>query len=341
MRAEQILGRLRSNPLLRELFSETRLSPAELIMPYFVIEGRNKKEAVKSMPGVFRYSGDELLKEISDLINFGVRSILLFGIPSKKDLTGFSAYKKDNLVAVTVDKIKNSFPEVAVITDVCLCSYTAHGHCGILKSGPQSKVNSPQKWSKNRNLLTIDNDATLDVLAKIALSHIKAGADMVAPSAMADGQVSAIRTALDENGFKNASILAYSAKYASNFYGPFRTAADCKPLFGDRKKYQLNFSSSREALREAASDISEGADAVMVKPALMYLDVIREIKEKLGVPLAAYNVSGEYSMLKLAAKNGVLDELPAAIEMLTAIKRAGADVIITYYAKSITRFINK
>jgi porphobilinogen synthase len=331
---EYRLRRLRKNENLRKLFSETKLSISDFVMPYFVIEGKNVKQEINSMPGIFRYSIDQLLKEVEEIYKLGVLSVLLFGVPNRKDEIGSYAYSKDGIVQKAIKAIKKEIPDIVVITDVCLCSYTTHGHCGLLSF-------SRKKESNQRKTYYIDNDATLEVLAKIALSHAEAGADIVAPSAMMDGQVQAIRKILDKNGFKDVAIMSYSAKYASSFYGPFREAADSSPKFGDRKSYQMNYCNIKEALREIETDINEGADIVMVKPALSYLDVIRAIKEKFNVPLAAYNVSGEYSMVKAAAQKNWLDEKSVALEILTSIKRAGADIIITYWAKDVARWIRK
>lgn len=298
------------------------LKPDDFIYPYFVIPGRNKKEKINSFPGVYRYSTDTLLKEIRELKGLGINKILLFGIPERKDNLGSSAYKKDNITAIAIEKIKRDFPGLTIYTDVCLCSYTSHGHCGLLKNTKKE----------------IDNKRTIDTLSKIALSHAKAGADWVAPSAMAKGQVLKIREALDKSGYNNTKILAYSAKFASNFYGPFRNAADSAPKFGDRRTYQLNFGNTEEALEEIDDDIKEGADMVMVKPALSYLDVIKEASQRFHFPLAAYNVSGEYVMVKYGAQLGFWDEKKIVLEVLTSIKRSGANIIITYHAKDVARW---
>ena len=322
----QKLSRLRNNSGLRDLVSETNLHPKDFILPYFVAGGIGKREPIASMPGIYRFSTENLLKDIEK--TKGVRSILLFGIPESKNETGSRAYRKDGVVQKTVVAVKKEFPNLVVITDVCLCGYTGHGHCGILKnqkSDPESRE--------------INSERTLETLAKIALSHAKAGADLVAPSAMMDGQVAAIRGDLDRNGFERVGILAYSAKYASNFYGPFRDALDSAPAFGDRKTYQMDFRNAREALREVEQDILEGADIVMVKPALAYLDIIYRVKEKFNVPVAAYSVSGEYAMLKKATNENGVSEKDLVLEVLTAIKRAGADFIITYYARDVLRWL--
>lgn len=317
------LKRLRKTESMRELFSEINISVSDFVMPYFVVSGENVKQPIESMPGIFRFSIDNLVKEIKEIYNLGIKAILLFGIPERKDNSGKNAYDRNGIVQNAIKIIKKEIPEIVVITDVCLCSYTEHGHCGILDS-----VNG-----------YIDNDLTLEVLSKIALSHAQSGADIVAPSAMTDFQVKAIRKILDENDFEDIAIMSYSAKYASNFYVPFREAADCLPKFGDRKSYQIDYSNSREALREVEQDIKEGADIVMVKPALAYLDIIRAVKENFNIPLAAYNVSGEYSMIKAAAEKGWIDEKKSVFEILTSIKRAGADIIITYWAKEISKWL--
>jgi len=308
----------RSSPAIRNRYAETELSAKDLINPYFLTRGKNIKDEIKGFDGVYRFSPDMMLKDIKILINSGVDKVLLFGAPdaSEKDATGSGAYSDEGIVPVSVVKIKNAFPELTVITDVCMCAYTRSGHCGIV--------------SGNRIL----NDETLPYLARIAVSHAKAGAGIVAPSAMMDGQVGAIRRALDKSGFHKVKILAYSAKYASSLYGPFREAERSKPSFGDRKTYQMDHRNFKEALSEVKEDIREGADMVMVKPAHTYLDVIRAVRAAYPkVPLAAYHVSGEYAMVKAAAKAGVFDERTAMMEILTAIKRAGADMIITYFAK--------
>ena len=313
------LRRLREKSTIRDWISETRLHPINIILPYFVVEGKRIKEPIKSMPGVYHLSIDNLLKEIPEAV--GIRSILLFGIPESKDRLGSQAYKKDGVVQKAIKAVKEKFKNLIVLSDVCLCGYTSHGHCGIVKDGK------------------IDSDASLEVLAKIALSYAEAGADLVAPSAMMDGQVNAIRKILDENGFKNVGILAYSAKYASNFFGPFREALDSAPQFGDRRTYQMDFRNSDEALREIKQDIDEGADIVMVKPALAYLDVIYRAKQKFNVPIAAYNVSGEYSMIKKLSGGDRIKERDLALEVLTSIKRAGADLIISYFGKEIGKWL--
>jgi porphobilinogen synthase len=324
------LRRLRRNSLTRGIVSQTKISASNLVMPYFVIEGSNKNEPIKSMPGISRLSIDNLVKDIKEAKDLGIKAGLIFGVCDKKDKFGREAYSETGIVQKAVRAIKSNIKDFLVITDVCLCGYTSHGHCGIIKS------QNPKVKSQNR---IIDNDKTLKVLAKIALSHAYAGADFVAPSAMMDGQVKAIREALDKNGFRDTGILAYSAKYASNFYGPFREALDSTPEFGDRKTYQMDYRNADEALREIQEDINEGADIVMVKPAMSYLDIIYRAKEKFNIPLAAYNVSGEYSAIKKLSQGDKLKEKDLALEVLTSIKRAGADIIITYHAKEAARWL--
>lgn len=299
------------------------LRSKDIILPYFVVNGSGKEEPIKSMPGVNRLSVDNLVKDIELAKQAGIRSVLLFGIPRLKNNEGSEAYNKTGTVQNAVRAIKKTFSDLTVITDVCLCGYTSHGHCGIIKT------HDP----------IIDKDATLKVLAKIALSHAEAGADLVAPSAMADGQVRAIREALDKKGFRDTGILAYSAKYASNFYGPFREALNSAPKFGDRRGYQMDTRNSDKALREIEQDINEGADIVMVKPALSYLDIIYRAKQKFNVPIAAYNVSGEYSMIKKANGGDKDNEKKLALEVLTSIKRAGADLIISYFGKEVGKWL--
>ena len=311
--------RLRRNENLRRMVRETRLSVDDLIMPLFVVPGRGVENPVASMPGVAQLSVDRAVEECKTIRDLGIPGVILFGIPEQKDSLGSGAYHDDGIVQRAVQAIKEHVPGLVVITDVCLCEYTDHGHCGVVREGD------------------VDNDATLDLLVEESLSHVRAGADMVAPSDMMDGRVGAIRRALDAEGFSQTPIMAYSAKYASGFYGPFREAAESTPQFGDRRSYQMDCANTDEALREVALDVEEGADIVMVKPALPYLDVIRRVKERFDVPLAAYSVSGEYAMLKAAARNGWLDEARVVHEALTGIKRAGADVILTYFAKDVAR----
>jgi len=306
---------------------ETGLSVNDLIYPLFVIPGENLSREIPSMPGVFQYSVDRLEEEARELTRLKIPAVILFGVPPEKDSVGSGAYDPDGIIPGAIRAIKAASPELMVITDICLCEYTDHGHCGIIKDGPYGK--------------DIDNDSTLELLVREALAHVHAGADMVAPSDMMDGRVDAIRTALDENGFDHVPIMAYSAKFASAFYGPFRDAAYSAPSFGDRKSYQMDPPNAREALREVALDIEEGADIVMVKPALAYLDLVRLIRESYNIPLACYNVSGEYSMVKAAARMGWLDEKKIALEMLLGMKRAGADLILTYWAKDAARWLEE
>ncbi|MDP3732222.1 MAG: porphobilinogen synthase [Candidatus Omnitrophota bacterium] len=331
------LRRLRSNEQIRNLFGQTQVSAKNMVMPYFVIEGKNKREPVKSMPGIYRLSSDNLIRDIREIKDLGINAILLFGIAQKKGALGTESYSKTGIAQKAIKEIRKQIKDIIIITDVCLCGYTDHGHCGIVKkSNIKNQKSKTQTKIKN---FYIDNDETLKILAKIALSHAQAGVDFVAPSAMMDGQVSAIRDALDNNGFKNTGILAYSAKYASTFYGPFREALDSTPQFGGRKTYQMDYRNSDEALREVQQDIDEGADIVMVKPALSYLDIIYRVKQKFNVPVAAYNVSGEYSMVKSAAKEALANEKEIILEILTSIKRAGADLIITYHAKEAASWL--
>jgi len=316
------LRRLRRSEALRALVRETKVEVGDLIYPLFVVEGSKIKQKISSMPGLYRLSNDLLPKEAEEIARLGIPAIILFGIPEKKDEAGSSAYHPKGIIQQAIRAIKKTVPELLVITDVCLCEYTSHGHCGVVVDG------------------YVDNDKTLGLLAKTALSHAEAGADIVAPSDMMDGRVKAIRQTLDGNGFQDIPILAYAAKYASYFYGPFREAAESAPQFGDRRSYQMDPPNWREALREVEQDIVEGADIVMVKPALPYLDVIRKVRDTFNHPLAAYSVSGEYAMVKAAAQQGWLDEKGIVLEMLTAIKRAGADIIITYYAKEAARWLS-
>jgi len=305
------------------MFRETYLRTDDLVYPLFIVEGDNIKKEISSMPGQFQLSIDNVIRECAELNSLGLRSVLLFGIPLEKDEAGSQAYAEDGIIQRATREIKKNFPEMLVVTDVCFCEYTSHGHCGVVENG------------------YVQNDETLELLAREAVSHARSGADIIAPSDMMDGRVGAIRRALDEAGFPETPIMAYSAKFSSAFYGPFREAAESAPQFGDRKTYQMDYGNSDEAMREIALDIQEGADIVMVKPALSYLDLIRRCKDNFNVPLAAYNVSGEYSMVKAAAGNGWLDEEKVMIEILTSIKRAGADVIITYFAKDAARVLKK
>jgi porphobilinogen synthase len=315
--------RLRKNENFRRLICETNLSVDDLVYPLFAVPGKSVKKPINSMPGQFQLSVDYIAKEAQKAHELGIPAVLLFGIPAKKDEMATGAFAKDGIVQQAVKRIKNEVPDILVITDVCLCEYTSHGHCGMLEKD------------------CVQNDTTLAVLAETAVSQARAGADMVAPSAMMDGQVAAIRDALDENSFEDTPIMAYSAKYASSFYGPFREAAESAPKVGDRKAYQMDPANSDEAIREIGLDVGEGADIIMVKPALAYLDIIYRAKQEFDLPLAAYNVSGEYSMIKAAAQLGWLDEEKAMVESLTAIKRAGADILITYFALQMAKLLNK
>lgn len=313
--------RLRISSTLRDMVRETSLDIKDLIYPLFVVPGNNIKEEIRSMPGVCHFSIDLLVEEVKDAYKLGIPAVLLFGIPSHKDEFGSEAYDDEGIIQNAARIIKKEVPEIIVITDVCMCEYTSHGHCGIIENG------------------YVLNDRTVELIAKTALSHVKAGADIVAPSDMMDGRIGAIRELLDKEGFVNTPVMAYSAKYASAFYGPFREAAQSAPQFGDRKSYQMDPANSNEALREIILDIEEGADIIMVKPALSYLDVIRRVKDNFNMPIAVYNVSGEYSMVKAAAQNGWLDEKTAVMEMLISMKRAGADMIITYFAKDVAKWL--
>ena len=315
------LRRLRKTVGLRDMFRETHLTKNDFIFPLFVAEGAKVKREISSMPNIFQLSTDNVLLECEELLTLGINAVLLFGIPDFKDEVGSSGYASDGIVQKASREIKKNFPEILVITDVCLCEYTSHGHCGVIENE------------------SVQNDATLELLAKQALTHAESGADIIAPSDMMDGRVGAIRKVLDENGFHETPIMAYSAKFASAFYGPFREAAESAPQFGDRKSYQMDYGNADEAMREIALDIQEGADIVMVKPALAYLDIIRRAKDNFNLPIAAYNVSGEYSMVKAAAEKGWIDGEKVMLETLTAIKRAGADVIITYFAKEAIKLL--
>ncbi|MDR7545176.1 MAG: porphobilinogen synthase [Armatimonadota bacterium] len=313
--------RLRRTAALRNLVRETRLHPGSFVAPLFVRSGRGVREPIPSLPGQMRFSPDELGREVEHLISLGIGGVLLFGIPDEKDAQATAAYSDQGIVQQAVRELRRRHPSAVIMTDVCLCGYTDHGHCGVVRGGE------------------IDNDATLALLARVATSHAAAGADFVAPSAMMDGQVGAIREALDEAGFTEVAVMAYAAKHASAFYGPFREAAQSAPQFGDRRGYQMDPANLREALREIELDVSEGADIVMIKPALAYLDVIRAAREATSLPIAAYWVSGEYAMLKAAAANGWLDDRRAVLEVLTAIRRAGADIILTYAAAEAARWL--
>jgi len=315
--------RLRKNENFRRLIRETQISVNDLIYPLFAVPGKDVKKPIASMPGIFQMSIENIIGEAKKARDLGIPGILLFGIPASKNEQATGAFAKDGIIQQAVRRIKKEVPDILVITDVCLCEYTSHGHCGMIEKG------------------VVDNDTTLEVLAETAVSHARAGADMVAPSAMMDGQIAAIREVLDEQNFENVPIMAYSAKYASCFYGPFRDAAQSTPQFGDRRDYQMDPANGDEAIREITLDVSEGADIIMVKPALAYLDIICRAKQEFDLPLAAYNVSGEYSMIKAAAQLGWLDEEKAMLESLTAIKRAGADIIITYWAIAAAKVLNR
>ncbi|MBM9512532.1 porphobilinogen synthase [Desulfogranum marinum] len=315
--------RMRQNETIRSMIRETHLSPDQLVYPLFVLPGKGQREEVSSMPGVFRFSIDQLQQEAKECLTLGIRSVILFGLPEKKDAIGSGAYARNGIIQKAIKELKNKVPELNVITDVCLCEYTDHGHCGCLQNNE------------------VDNDATLELLAKTALSHAEAGADMVAPSDMMDGRISEIRSALDENSYHMTPIMSYAVKYASAFYGPFRDAADCSPQFGDRRSYQMDPANSREALREATLDVEEGADVLMVKPAVAYLDIIRQLRDEFDLPIAAYHVSGEYAMIKAAAEKGWIDEERVMAETLLSIRRAGADIILTYFAKDMAKLLAK
>ncbi len=313
--------RLRRDERLRDLVRETTLSPKDLIYPLFVGPGKDKAQPVSSMPGVAQLSVDRVVKECQEVASLDIPAVILFGLPERKDSSGSEAYSDSGVVQQAIREIKERVPDLLVITDVCLCEYTDHGHCGVIRDGD------------------VDNDSTLELLSREALSHAKAGADIIAPSDMMDGRVGAIRKTLDQSGFQKISIMAYAAKYASGFYGPFREAAESTPQFGDRRSYQMDPGNAEEALREVELDIREGADIVMVKPAMSYLDVVYRVKKEFGYPVAAYNVSGEYSMIKAAGQNGWVDEQRIMMEVLLSIKRAGADMILTYFAKDVAKLL--
>src|SRR6266550_5211880 len=315
--------RLRESPLLRSMVRETTLRPADFVYPLFAVHGRGVRDPIGSMPGQYRLSIDELLKECKDAASMGIPAVLLFGLPRDKDPRGTEAYAEDGIIQQAVRAVKDTIPDLLVITDVCLCEYTSHGHCGVVEDG------------------RVKNDPSLELIARTAISHAEAGADMVAPSDMMDGRVAAIREGLDEGGFTETPIMSYAAKFASAFYGPFREAAESTPRFGDRRSYQMDAANANEALREVALDIQEGADIVMVKPALAYLDVIYRVKIEFGYPTAAYAVSGEYSMVKAAAANGWIDERAVMLESLLAMRRAGADILITYAAVDVARWLKE
>ncbi|MEW6600299.1 MAG: porphobilinogen synthase [Nitrospirota bacterium] len=315
--------RLRLNKIIRNMVRETLLTPNDFIYPMFATFGKGVRKKISSMPGCFQLSVDEIVKEAQIAYKLGIPAIILFGIPEHKDEKGTEAYNAKGVVQKAIKAVKDKVPELVVITDVCMCEYMSHGHCGVIKNG------------------RILNDPTLELLAKEALSHAKAGADMVAPSDMMDGRIMAIRDILDANGYEDIPIMSYAAKYASAFYSPFREAAESTPAFGDRRSYQMDPANRREAIKEVALDIEEGADIVMVKPALSYMDIISDVKDSFDVPVAAYNVSGEYSMVKAAAKLGWIDEMRIVMEIMTSIKRAGADLILTYHAVDAARELNK
>jgi len=314
--------RLRINENMRRLVRETSVSVDDFIYPLFVVEGKGIKSEIPSMPGVYHFSIDLLLKELEEIRDLRIPGVLLFGVPDTKDEKGSGAYNPDGIIQRALREIKKEFPEILAVADVCLCEYTSHGHCGLICDGD------------------VENDSSVELIAKVALSCAEAGADIIAPSDMMDGRIGAVRKILDENGFRNKTIMSYSAKYASAFYGPFREAAFSKPSFGDRKTYQMDYANAQEALREVENDISEGADIIMVKPALSYLDVISRVSTRFDMPVAAYNVSGEYSMIKAASQKGWIDEKSVVLEMLTSIKRAGAKIIITYFAKQAAVWLN-
>lgn len=316
------LRRLRQNEKIRSLVRETHLRVDQLIYPMFIAEGAQEPQEIASMPGIMQWPLDQVAQEARRIAELGIPAILLFGIPNEKDAVGSQAYAEHGVIQEAIRRLKAATPETLIITDVCLCEYTDHGHCGVIHNG------------------TVQNDESLTLLAQMALSHVEAGADIVAPSDMMDGRVGVLRQMLDEHGFNQTPIMAYSVKYASGFYGPFREAAGSTPQFGDRRAYQMDPANVREALRELEQDISEGADMVMVKPALSYLDVIRQVKDHCDLPVVAYNVSGEYSMVKAAAQNGWIDEQRIVMEILTSIRRAGADMIITYFAPEVAQWLN-
>jgi porphobilinogen synthase len=333
--------RLRSSSALRNLVCETRLGVEQLVLPLFARAGKKLRQPVNSMPGVFQFSPDELLREAARAHALGVPAVLLFGIPDKKDAKASGAFAKNGIVQQTVRLLKKELPSLLVITDVCLCEYMAHGHCGVLERRASARPVGKKSGLAEQMLGVpkILNDPTLKILAQTALSHAEAGADIVAPSDMMDGRVAAIRAALDKNNFSETPIMSYAAKFASAFYGPFREAAESAPQFGDRRSYQMDAANAREALREVALDISEGADIVMVKPALAYLDIIHRVKTEFGYPTAAYSVSGEYSMIKAAAARGWIDERAVTLESLLAMRRAGADILITYAAADVAEWL--
>ncbi len=317
------MRRTRQNEKLRGLVRETRLSVDQLIYPLFIAEGLQEPREIASMPGIMQWPVEHVGREVERIANLGIPAVLLFGIPSEKDEVGSQAYATQGIIQQGIQRIKAEAPDTLVITDVCLCEYTSHGHCGVIRNGD------------------VHNDESLSLLSRMALSHVEAGADIVAPSDMMDGRIGTIRHALDEHGFSQTPVMAYSAKFASGFYGPFREAADSTPQFGDRRSYQMDPANAREALREVDLDIAEGADIVMVKPAMPYLDIIRQVRDSCDLPIAAYNVSGEFSMIKAAARNGWIDEKRVVMEVLTGIRRAGADMIITYFAPDVAKWLKE
>lgn len=317
------MRRTRQNEKLRSLVRETRLSVDQLIYPLFIAEGVTEPREISSMPGIMQWPVDTVGREVERISNLGIPAVLLFGIPAEKDEVGSQAYATKGIIQQGIQRIKAESPDTLVITDVCLCEYTSHGHCGVIRDGD------------------VHNDESLGLLSRMALSHVEAGADIVAPSDMMDGRIGTIRHALDEHDYSQTPIMAYSAKFASGFYGPFREAAESTPQFGDRRSYQMDPANAREALREVSLDIAEGADVIMVKPAMPYLDIIRQVRDSCDLPIAAYNVSGEYSMIKAAAQNGWIDERRVVMEVLTGIRRAGADMIITYFAPDVARWLKE
>lgn len=323
------LRRLRQDEKFRRLIREAELKVSQLVAPYFVVEGTNIQKPIASMPGISQFSIDQLLKDLEQLQQTGVSSVLLFGVPSEKDEQGKGSWDAKGLVPQAIQQIKKEFPDLLVMSDVCLCAYTSHGHCGLVETNGSSQK------------VQIANDQSVEILAKMALTHAEAGVDLVSPSDMMDGRVLKIRETLDENGFQELPIMSYAVKYASSFYGPFRDAAESPPQFGDRRTYQMDVANREEAMREAILDVEEGADILMVKPALTSLDIITQLKDATGLPIAAYNVSGEYAMVKAAAEKGWLDEEQAVLEMLTAMTRAGAQILVTYWAKDVAKWLQK
>ena len=316
--------RTRNNPIIRDLISDVNLTMNDFLYPIFIEEGDNIKAEIESMPNQYRYSLDKLKEELDEICNLGIRGLLLFGIPKNKDEKGSSAYDENGIIQKAVKYIKHNFPNLLIVTDVCMCEYTSHGHCGILDN------------------CNVDNDSTLEYIAKIALLHVQAGADMVAPSDCMDGHVYAIRNILDKNGYVNIPIMSYSVKYASSYYSPFREAADSAPSFGDRKTYQLDFRNSKEYIQKIKNDIEEGADIFIIKPALAYLDIIKDVSNRFNdIPIASYNVSGEYSLVKASSKLGFIDEKRIVIENMYSLKRAGSDIIITYHAKDLSKYLRE